>query len=129
MRRSESSLLAAVLVLFLSPPPSPVARAASSPDNPRFEREIRPLLEINCFSCHNSQVHSSGLVLETLDSILKGGGVNGPAVIAGNSKASPLMHYLRGIKKPQMPLDGSPLQEEQIALVADWIDKLEPAHS
>jgi hypothetical protein len=63
-------LLAAVLVLFLSPPPSPVARAASSPDNPRFEREIRPLLEINCFSCHNSQVHSSGLVLETLDSIL-----------------------------------------------------------
>ena len=129
MRRSEFSLVAAVLVLFLSPAPSPVARAAASPDNPRFEREIRPLLERNCFSCHSSEAHSSGLVLETLDSILKGGGVNGPAVIAGNSKASPLVHYLRGMKKPRMPLAGSPLPEEQIALIADWIDKLEPAHS
>ena len=98
--------------------------SASDPTDaaPGFEQDIRPLLESNCGSCHGSQSHRSGLVLETVDSLLKGGALDGPAVIAGNSAASPLMLRLRGERQPSMPLGGEALSAEEIDLIARWID-------
>ena len=89
---------------------------------PGFEQDIRPILESNCGSCHSSQSHRSGLVLETVDSLLKGGALDGPAVIAGNSAASPLMLRLSGKRQPSMPLGGDALSAEEIDLIARWID-------
>ena len=100
--------------------------SASNPTGaaPGFEQEIRPILESNCGSCHSSQAHRSGLVVETVDSLLKGGALDGPAVIAGNSKASPLMLRLRGERQPAMPMGGNALSAEAIDLIAQWIDGL-----
>ena len=89
---------------------------------PGFEQEIRPILESNCGSCHSSESHRSGLVLESVDSLLKGGALDGPAIIAGNSAASPLMLRLRGKRQPSMPLGGDALSAEEIGLIARWID-------
>ncbi len=47
-----------------------------------FERNIQPIFEANCMACHGSQTHQSGLVLETVVSILKGGALEGPAIVA-----------------------------------------------
>ena len=77
--------------------------------SPGFEQDIRPILESNCGSCHSSQSHRSDLVLETTDSLLEGGALDGPAVIAGNSARSPLMLRLRGERQPAMPLGGDAL--------------------
>ncbi len=90
-----------------------------------FEESIRPILEKNCFSCHNAETHRSGLVLETVESLLKGGGADGPAIVAGKSRESPLILHLRGDKAPRMPLEGVPLAEEKITRIASWIDGLE----
>jgi mono/diheme cytochrome c family protein len=89
-----------------------------------FEKEIKPILEKNCFSCHNSNNEKSGLVLETVESIRQGGNTNGPAVIPRKSGESPLVQYLRGEKTPRMPFGGRPLPEQQIALITQWIDQL-----
>ena len=91
-----------------------------------FKTTIKPLLEQNCFSCHNSDSHKSGLVLETQELVAQGGALQGPAIIPGKSHESPLIHRLRGTKAPQMPLNGNPLSEKQINLIAKWIDNLDP---
>ena len=38
-----------------------------------FAKEVKPILEMNCFSCHKSTNAKSGLLLETLESALEGG--------------------------------------------------------
>lgn len=92
-----------------------------------FDANVRSLLEQNCFSCHNAQTHQSGLVLETQASIMKGGAIQGPAIIAGKSDQSPLIQRLRGTREPKMPMKGQPLSEEQIGRIARWIDQLNPS--
>ena len=93
----------------------------------QFETTVKPLLEQHCFTCHSIQNHQSGLVLETLASLLKGGSLGGPGVIPGDSASSPLIQRLRGDKAPQMPLNGEPFSEEQVEAIASWIDELEVA--
>ena len=91
---------------------------------PNFE-DIRFILEKNCLACHDSRSHQSGLVLDSPEAALKGGALNGPAVVPGKSQESPLILYLTGQKKPRMPLSGNPLGADEIALIAGWIDHLE----
>jgi len=100
------------------------APLTSSVPNVNFEKELKPIFEKNCFSCHKSgAIDKSGLILESPDSILVGGRLNGPAVIPRMGSKSPLILYLRGDKKPQMPLGKTPLSEEQVALIEKWIDQ------
>lgn len=89
-----------------------------------FEKQVLPLLEKNCSSCHSAAQRKSGLVLETLASLVTGGALNGPAVIAGKPAESPLMQYLKGEKTPVMPMGLPPLPQEQIALIKKWIEQL-----
>ena len=90
-----------------------------------FETRVRPILEQHCFACHDTRTHTSGLVLETMDSLLAGGALSGPSVIAGKSESSPLIQYLRGSRQPAMPMGKPPLAEEEIRQIATWIDQIE----
>jgi len=87
-----------------------------------FQKEIQPIFNANCLSCHSSQSPASGLIMESMDSLLAGGKKAGPSVIAGNSGKSPIIRYVRGEIQPRMPMGSKPLPEEEIALVARWID-------
>ncbi|MCI0420628.1 MAG: DUF1553 domain-containing protein, partial [Acidobacteria bacterium] len=89
-----------------------------------FAKDIKPVLEKNCLSCHTAANAKSGLVLETLDSIQEGGKLNGAAVIPRRGAESPLILYLRGQKKPRMPFGSAPLPAAEIALIQKWIDQL-----
>src|SRR5712671_8234152 len=55
-----------------------------------FEKEILPILKNNCLACHNQTKAKAELVLETPQSILKGGD-SGPAVVARKSEQSLLL--------------------------------------
>ena len=96
-------------------------RSASAID---FERQILPIFEARCLTCHDSRRGVSGLVLDHFDSILEGGEKNGPAVIRKNSAESPLILYVKGEQQPRMPLDTPPLTETQISIISSWIDRL-----
>src|SRR2546425_7604214 len=74
-----------------------VAKAQSAPS---FEKDVKPIFDKHCMACHNTQLHQSGLSMETVESLFKGGALQGPAVIAGKSNESPLILRLRGEKKP-----------------------------
>ena len=112
-------------MILSAQPLIPVARGAG--DEISFGQDIQPILAEHCQSCHDAQTHQSGLVVETLESLLQGGGLDGPAVIAGNSAASPLVLRLKGETEPAMPMGASRLTAGEIGLIVSWIDRLKPA--
>ncbi len=116
-RRLASQPVAAPVAISAAAPV-----ATTGPENASsidFAKEIKPILEKNCLSCHKSTNAKSGLALDTLESALEGGRRNGPAVIPKHGSESPLILYLQGKKKPQMPFGSAPLPEAQIALLLE----------
>lgn len=100
-------------------------KPAEPPGQPvDFTKEILPIFDMSCLVCHQGRNRKGGLSLASEKEILAGGMKNGPAVIGGKSSESPLIQYVRGEKQPKMPLNGASLSEEQIHLIARWIDRL-----
>jgi hypothetical protein len=92
-----------------------------------FEKELLPILKNNCLACHNQTKAKADLVLETPQTILKGG-ENGPAVVPGKSAESLLLKSAARQAKPFMPprdnkVNAVELTPEQLALLKLWIDQ------
>lgn len=96
--------------------PASVAGSAApvQPDQPpaatsAYLREIVPLLERTCTSCHNPDKTKGELLLTTPEGITKGG-ENGPVVVAGKPDESPLLtRCLLPIDDDEhMPPEGKP---------------------
>jgi len=100
----------------------PRAWAASPPrPAPDFERDIRPILDANCVSCHGPKQQESLLRLDTRGQALKGG-MTGSVIVPGKSRESPLYQHLTGELHPRMPNEKPPLAAVEIARIAAWID-------
>src|SRR6478672_8029670 len=67
-----------------------------------FEKEILPIFRRNCLACHSATEAESDLVLETPQTILKGG-AEGPAVVPGKGSESRLIKLASKQKEPFMP--------------------------
>jgi WD40 repeat protein len=92
-----------------------------------FETEIAPFLKANCVACHHARKASGGLVLESPQSMIKGG-ESGPAVVAGNSVGSLLLlvaaHQQESVMPPPDNTVGArPLTPGQLGLLKLWIDQ------
>lgn len=92
-----------------------------------FEREILPILQKNCLACHSASEANGELVLETPQSILKGGD-SGPAVVAKKSDASLLIKVASHRMEPHMPppkndVAAKDLTPQQLGLLKLWIDQ------
>ncbi len=85
-----------------------------------FDRDVRPLLEVNCLTCHRDGAAQSGFSLSSA-AALRRGGRRGPAVVPGRSAASFLYLLLTGERNPPMPPDRK-FTPEQLAIVRAWID-------
>jgi hypothetical protein len=98
----------------------PLLLAAQQPSSTGFfETQVQPVLRANCIPCHSDKNLTSGLSLETLESIQKGGN-RGPAVKTGDPEASLLVHAIRQTGDLKMP-PGGKLKDEQIAILEKWI--------
>lgn len=88
-----------------------------------FAKQIKPILESACVSCHGRGRNQGGFSLETRAAVLQGGR-SGPAVVAGRSAESLLIELVSGMN-PQsvMPKKGKKLTAEQIGLLRGWIDQ------
>ena len=85
-----------------------------------YESTVRPILRNNCFACHTDKNLTSGLSLETQQSIARGGN-RGAAVNKDQPSASLLLAAIRQTgDAPKMP-PGRKLTEEQAAAVEKWI--------
>ncbi|MFN0156486.1 MAG: c-type cytochrome domain-containing protein [Bacteroidota bacterium] len=99
-----------------------------------FKNDVFPIINKNCLPCHAEEnFNPSELSMDNYD-LLKTGGKNGSAFIAGKSKESPLVEKL-GDDPPfgdRMPLnskkkikDGKAkwLTDEEVKTIATWIDQ------
>ena len=112
-------LLAAICLLL-----APAVRAADPPQEAIafFEQKIRPILVDHCYECHSveSTKIKSGLLLDSRDSLLKGGDT-GPAIVPGDPEKSLLIIAVRRTNKDlQMP-PKQKLTSTQIADLEAWV--------
>jgi Protein of unknown function (DUF1553)/Protein of unknown function (DUF1549)/Planctomycete cytochrome C len=100
------------------------AQLAPPVDRPvDFERDVQPIFEQRCYSCHGSQVQTSGLRLDDGDAALKGGNF-GLVIKPGNSSSSALILRVAGAPGVvRMPPAGAPLTAEQVGILRAWIDE------
>lgn len=84
-----------------------------------FEKHVRPLLAEKCYSCHGRGQQKGGLGLDRLEDLMAGG-ESGPAVVAGEPDASPLLEAIRYEGGLEMPPDQK-LTDREIAVFEQWI--------
>jgi len=89
--------------------------------SPSYSAQVEPILKSKCLTCHSAAAKMGGLVLETYDSLLKGG-VHGPAITPSRSSESRLLLMLEGKIQPRMPFGADPLPAADIATLKAWID-------
>lgn len=103
------------LVLTMTSP----AFAAEGPD---YGKDIKPILQRRCYSCHGALKQKGGLRLDAISAILKGGDT-GPAVEPGKSAESLILDAVLGKEGLQrMPVEGEPLNAEEVAKLTEWIN-------
>ena len=87
-----------------------------------YAKQIRPLLDKHCVSCHGAAKQKAGLKLDLGKRVLKGS-LNGPVVVAKKSAESKLYHALVAEHDvEQMPPTGA-LDAATIELFRRWIDE------
>jgi hypothetical protein len=86
-----------------------------------FKKQVKSILVERCVKCHGGKAVESGLDLTDRDHLLRGG-ENGPAILPGNSRDSPLCGLIRRSREPFMPKSGKKLAEGEISAIAAWID-------
>ncbi len=99
----------------------PGSSAAARPVD--FATQIRPIFAAKCIKCHGPQESQSGLRLDSLAALRKGGD-RGPAIVAGDSSKSLLVQALNGQGDlTPMPAESPRLPAATIGLVKRWIDE------
>jgi mono/diheme cytochrome c family protein len=99
------------------------AAALAAITNPSFAKDVKPILDKRCASCHGTR-KKGGYSVADYDQVMTSGD-NAPVILAGDAANSILVQMLRGIKTVaggQMP-PSRPLKEEQIQLIERWVNQ------
>ena len=87
----------------------------------RFEKDIRPILQKRCVSCHGEDDPEGDLDLRTLESLVRGS-QRGPVIFEGSSDKSVLIRKVAARQMPPPELE-EPLTKAEISRFKSWIDK------
>jgi hypothetical protein len=104
----------------------PFGRAADDTATPEqiafFEKNIRPVLVRECYSCHATTASKirGGLTLDSRDGLRKGG-QTGPVVVPGDAKKSLLLKALRQEEEDLKMPPKKKLADEVVADFEKWI--------
>jgi hypothetical protein len=96
--------------------------AGAGPAEDAFEKNVRPALAANCYSCHSAASGKSkgGLRVDSRAALLRGGD-SGPAIVPGAPEKSLLIRVLaHGEDQVKMPPKGK-LPDAVICELADWV--------
>ena len=87
-----------------------------------FTRDVRPIFEKHCYSCHGAEKQKGGLRLDIKAAAFKGGDEHAPNLLPGNPLESPLLRFVKGEEPDlRMPPKGEPLTREQTGILEQWI--------
>ena len=99
---------------------APRARGAEPVE---FVKQIKPVLQAHCISCHGPEETEAGLRLD-FGVLLQRGGDRGAAIVPGKPEASLLFQSLIGKGKvPRMPFELEKLPDEKIEIIRLWIEQ------
>ena len=130
IRRSVLALTVAGGAVALLPA-APVGLVAQGPPTAAtvdFQRDVRPILADNCFSCHgpDRSTRRAGLRLDTQEGAL-GARPRGAAVVPADPEASLLYqrvtHGEERLRMPPPALSNKTLSAEQIDVLTRWIEE------
>jgi hypothetical protein len=94
---------------------------AVSAEPVEFQRDVAPILQRRCLSCHNERDHRGELSLQSADE-LNAGGESGTVIEAGDAESSYLLDLLIPTDgSAEMPKGQPPLSTEEIATIRRWI--------
>ena len=94
-------------------------------DGIRFNRDIRPILEANCYKCHGEKKQKGKLRLDAPGHIRKGGDSGEPLFVAGK-RAESFLYKLVSRHDPDEampPKEKDALSKEVIERIGLWIDQ------
>ena len=89
-------------------------------EDPSYLRDVRPILDQNCTSCHQPAKKQSDLDLTTYAGF-QAGGKRGPAFVAGSPEQSLVIQFITAGVKPSMPFGQPPLAANDVSIIRDWI--------
>jgi uncharacterized membrane protein len=101
------------------------ATGLKPPETSFYSRQINPILDTNCVSCHGESKSEAGLRMDSYDLLMKGG-KDGPVILAGQPDGSLLLQRitLPPGHKLLMPAEGKPpLRPENVSLIRAWIQE------
>ncbi len=87
-----------------------------------FARDVAPIFERRCISCHDASTKKGSLDLTSHASALAGGD-SGAVIEPGKPAESYLLDSIRAAAnaKPEMPKSGLPLTAKEVATIETWI--------
>ena len=95
-----------------------VGEEAPEQTSPVFEKDVLPILQARCLSCHQGEHSKGGLDLSRRGFIIRGG-KSGPAIRVAAAESSLLFDV---ISSGSMPLKGESLTKDEIGLIRTWIN-------
>jgi mono/diheme cytochrome c family protein len=111
-----------LLLLFSSAAGAGMARADDD-DVVDYRRQVQPIFQGACVSCHGGKKASGGLRLDT-GALFAAGGISGKLFTAGQPKDSYLLLRLRGGGgEDRMPLGAPALTRGELETVERWIEQ------
>ena len=112
------------------------SNGGSNDDTISFERDVQPIFTAFCATCHveDGLADLRGIALrlteaEALDGLIGGMSVQDPSlafVVPGDSASSLLYLKVSMVDPPvgdRMPFAILPLEDDEIAIIKDWIDQ------
>jgi mono/diheme cytochrome c family protein len=89
-----------------------------------FVRDVRPILEKNCYECHGAEKQKSGLRLDVKAAAFHGGDGSAPNILPGRAAESTLIKFITAADADdRMPPKGDGLSPTEIATLTAWINE------
>src|SRR5262245_49967713 len=94
---------------------------AQEPAKVTFDNNVQAVLRARCVNCHNPNKKSGDLDLTSYSTLMQGGS-SGAVIEPGKSNDSYLFKLISHQEEPNMPPGASKIPQEEIDLIAHWID-------
>src|SRR5580658_4029101 len=90
-----------------------------------WSSQVQPLLDVNCVKCHGPLQQKSGLELDNIEALMKGGD-DGAVIVPGKPQESRLYKNLASDAEQHMP-PKKQLTEADRKVVREWIAAISAA--
>jgi mono/diheme cytochrome c family protein len=94
--------------------------AAGGRGSVSFEKDVAPILQARCVTCHGTNRPAAGFSISTFNDIARGSR-NGAVFAPRFPQQSPLFLRLSAAGDQRMPKDDQPLSPQEIATIGNWI--------